>query len=105
MQHFTDSPVTPLAPRVPPEALEGCAVVCLAIAEMECPDCANRIRNALLAHPGILEAEMDARAALAHVWHDPARVGVSEILSIVTVLGEGTQHRFLAVELDCSDRR
>lgn len=77
----------------------------LAIAEMECPDCANRIRNALLAHPAIVEAETDARAALARVWYDAARVSVREILGVVAVAGEGTQHQFLAVALEHDHQR
>lgn len=99
MQHATDAPVKPAAPQAPPERLEGHAVVRLAIADMECPDCANRIRNALVAHPAVIEVETDACAALACVWYDPARVSVREILGVVAVAGEGTQHQFLAVAL------
>jgi len=88
-----------------PESLAGCCVVTLAIAEMECASCAHRIRNALLAHPGVHEAEADPSTALARVWYDPARVGVREILAVVVVVGEGTQHRFLPVPLGTQDGR
>jgi copper chaperone CopZ len=72
---------------------------------MECPDCANRVRNALVAHPGVLEAETDFGAALARVWYDAARVSVREIVGVIAVIGEGTQHRFLAVVVDHAGRR
>jgi len=104
MQHLTDAPVKQSVPQASSEAVEGHAVVRLAIAEMECPACADRIRNALLAHPAIVEVETDARAALACVWYDPARVSVREILGVVAVLGEGSQHRFLGVALDPTDQ-
>lgn len=99
MQHLTDPLVTPSAPRTPPEALRGCSVVHLAIAGMECEQCANRVRNALMAHAGVREAETDAGATLARVWYDASRVSVEEILGIVAVIGARTQHQFLAVPL------
>lgn len=99
MHHVLDPPVEASTERAAPEILERCAIVTLAIAGMECQDCANRIRNALLAHPGVVETEADAGAALARVWYDPERVSVEEILGVVAVVGEWTQHQFLAVAL------
>jgi copper chaperone CopZ len=66
---------------------------------MGCPSCANRIRNALLAQPGIVEVEMDVPAGLARVWYVPERVGVQQVLAVVSTVGERTKHRYLAVAL------
>jgi len=99
MQHVTDPPIEPAAVRADPRALAGAAVVDLAVAGMGCPSCANRVRNALLAHSGIVEVEVDIPAALARVWYLPDRVSVREILGIVSLVGEGSQHRYLAVPL------
>lgn len=99
MQHFMDRPVEAKDLHPAPEDLDRCDVVTLAIAEMECPSCANRIRNALLAQKGVVEAEMDVSATLGRVWYDPARVSVGEILRVVIAVGEGTQHQFLPVVL------
>ncbi len=99
MQHMTDRHVEPIAPRVEATELRGAPHVALAIAGMDCPNCANRIRNALMAHPGVLEAQADVPAALARVWYDPTQVRVAEILAVVTLVGEGTQHQYLPVPI------
>lgn len=105
MQHVTDPRVEPSTPRAPPRALVGAAVVDLSVAGMGCPSCGNRIRNALLAHPGVVEAEIDVPAGLARVWYDDARVGVRELVGVVSVLGEASQHRYLAVPMARDLRR
>jgi copper chaperone CopZ len=99
MQHVTDACVEPIVPRAEPEALVGASYIDLAVAGMGCPSCANRIRNALLAQPGIVEVEADVPAGLARVWYVPTRVGIPEMLAVVSTVGERTQHRYLAVVL------
>lgn len=97
MQHATDCHVDPAAPQASREQLLGTDYVDLAIAGMGCANCANRIRNELLAQPGILEVEMDVTAGLARVWHVPTDIDVREIVAVVGAVGEGTHHRYLAV--------
>lgn len=97
MQHATESGVVPTAPRVRSLVLCGASSIDLAIAGMDCPSCANRIRNALLAHPGVVDVAADVPAALLRVWYEAAKVSVREISAVVAVVGEGTQHQYLAV--------
>ena len=99
MQHITDRRVEPLATRATAGSLRAATTVDLAVAGMGCPNCANRIRNALLSHRGVLEAEMDVPSALARVWYDPSCVGVGEIVAMVATVGAGTHHLYLAVPL------
>lgn len=99
MQHATDLPVDPMLPRADARAREAACCVDLAVAGMSCPSCANRVRNALLAHPGVVEVEVDASAALARVWYRDGRVGVRELVGIVAVVGESSPHRYIAVPL------
>lgn len=99
MQHVTDHLVEPRPSHATRESLSAATIVDLAIAGMGCLNCANSIRNALLAQRGVVEAELDATTALARVWYDSSFTCVAEILGTVAALGERTQHRFLAVPL------
>lgn len=72
-------------------------VLRLALAGMERPTCAKRIRSALLRTSGVLRVEVDLPTALARVWHDRAIADTYAIIGAVTCAGEGTQHRYLAI--------
>lgn len=96
MQHVTDRRVDPIASKAAAETLSGAQSVDLAIAGMGCSNCANRIRNALLAIPPVLEVRVNVPSSLAHVWYDGSRIGIAEIVAAVGVIGETTHHRFIA---------
>ncbi len=98
MQHAIDPPVAPLPANAPPSALEGTASVHLALAGVGCANCANRIRNALLRTPGVLEVEVLPDGAVVRVWRDPA-VPVKTLVAAVVAAGEGTPHAFAAVPI------
>lgn len=97
MQHLTDCHVEPVASRADPEELERALHVDLAVAGMGCPNCGNRIRNALMGHAGVLEVDVDVGRALARVWYTAEDIGLEEILKAVRVAGEATHHRYMAV--------
>jgi copper chaperone CopZ len=97
MQHVTDCHVDPVASRAGPEELQRARYVDLAVAGMGCPNCGNRIRNALMARAGVLEVAVDVWRALVRVWYAPDDVGVEEIVSVVRIAGESTHHRYMAV--------
>lgn len=99
MQHATDPPVDPTLPRADPRVRRDACSVDLAVAGMGCPSCGNRVRNALLAHPGVVEVEVDLCALVVRVWYDPELVGVRELVGIVAVVGKASQHRYIAVPL------
>lgn len=64
MQHAIDSPIDPARPRVDPRGLRTVPGTDFATVGIGCPSCANRVRNALLAYPGIVEVKVDVSAGL-----------------------------------------
>jgi len=97
MQHVTECHVDPVAGGASEAERKGSAMQHLAMAGMGCPNCANRVRNALLATRGVVDVEVDLAAALATVWYRPQDVGVVDLTNAVKAAGEGTHHRYLAI--------
>ncbi|MDP2958253.1 MAG: heavy metal-associated domain-containing protein [Longimicrobiales bacterium] len=97
MQHVTECHVDPIAARASAVDRRSAAVLYLALAEVECPNCANRVRNALLMAPGVVDVEVDLAGALATVWYNGGEAGVKDLLDAVAEAGRGTHHRYLAV--------
>lgn len=58
MQHVTECHVEPLEGDTPTADLGEARRYTLALAGLGCRNCANRVRNALLRTPGVLEAEI-----------------------------------------------
>lgn len=72
----------------------------LGLAGLGCENCANRVRNALLRTPGVLEAEIDLREALGRVWCRPkSPPKETDLVRAVVGASRGTHHRYLAVPL------
>lgn len=97
MQHVTDRRVDPIVVRASDADRARAAVVHLALAEVECPHCANRVRNALLSVPGVVDVEVDPAGALATVWYGGGMARVQGLLDAVAGAGLGTHHTYLAV--------
>lgn len=97
MQHVTDCHVDPIANSASPGEREGAEVRYLALAGMGCPNCANRVRNALVAAHGVVDVEVDLPAGLATVWYRRGEAPVADLIHAVAGAGRGTHHRYLAV--------
>jgi len=97
MQHMTDCAVTPITDRVSDDDREVADKVHLAVADMGCPNCGNRVRNALMAVDGVLDAEIDVPAGLVTVWFDAERAATHNLVAAVAKAGQGTHHNYLAV--------
>jgi copper chaperone CopZ len=104
MQHVTDCHVDPVAGRATAEERGHATIQHLALAGMGCPNCANRIRNALLATRGVVDVEVDLHAALATVWYRAPRASVSHLIDAVDGAGRATHHRYLAVPVPAHHR-
>lgn len=99
MQHVTDSHVDPIRRNVTPEERDAAQMRYLALAGMGCPNCAHRVRNALLATRGVVDVDVDLPAALATVWFVRREVRIEDLVAAVALAGLGTHHRYLAVPL------
>ena len=72
-------------------------VLHLLVAGMGCPNCVNRVRNALLGARGVVDVEVDLRAGLATVWYRPGEMRLTELLAAVADAARRTHHSYLAV--------
>lgn len=82
------------------EELQGAAGVWMSVSDMGCPNCAHRVRNALLAVPGVLDARVHLGAGTAAVAYDDGRATAGELIAAVADAGTGTRHEYRATVLD-----
>ncbi|MBK3399709.1 heavy-metal-associated domain-containing protein [Methylobacterium aquaticum] len=61
--------------------------VTLSVPGMMCDGCAEKVRDALLAVPGVRQAKSSARRKRASVRFEPSRVGPAEIRSALADKG------------------
>lgn len=100
MQHVTECHVEPIEGAAGSADLDEAVQYTLALAGLGCPNCANRVRNALLRTPGVLEAEIDLHRATGRVWCLPDSLATeSDLVKAVVGASRGTHHRYLAVPL------
>lgn len=76
--------------------LQAADRVYLAVTDMGCPNCAHRVRNALLAVPGVLDASVHLAAGQAAVACRDDSVGVDDLVGAVEDASQGTRHRYTA---------
>ncbi len=88
--------VEPILKVVDPRNLEKSASAVLGIAGMGCPACATRVRNSLLAWPGVLQVEINLEYGLAKVNYDPKRTLYRDLLEAVAAAGDG-RHVYQAI--------
>ena len=70
--------------------------VTLYVTGMDCINCANRVHNGLIDHPGVIAAEVSHVTGKAEVTYIPAKVGVPELMSMVTQAADH-RHTYRAV--------
>lgn len=61
--------------------------VMLSVSGMGCPNCANRVRNSLLALGGVIDARVDHEAGLAQVAFNPDFAPVDVLIRTISRAG------------------
>jgi copper chaperone CopZ len=89
--------VTPISKEVTVQDLEPTSTIRLALSGLGCINCANRVRNALLSCPSVVDAKVDLGAAQADVWYLPEHIGPLGLTKVVSLAGKGTNHQYRAV--------
>lgn len=79
------------------EDLAQAASALLAVSDMGCPNCAHRVRNALLSVPGVFDADVELSSRMATVAYDGECTSVLALIHAVEHAGEGTRHAYRAV--------
>lgn len=100
MTTLSDCHVTALPHSANSQDLRGSSTVRLGLSGLGCRNCANRVRNALIATPGVVDAEVTLSAAQADVWYRPEMIGPVGLTRVVFRSGAGTHHRYRAVPVN-----
>ncbi len=77
-------------------ALQAADRAYLAVTDMGCPNCAHRVRNALLTVPGVLDVAVHLAAGQAAVACRDGSVGMDELVGAVEAASQGTRHQYTA---------
>lgn len=88
--------VEPARPRPRPHTKGPCALVQMDVRGMGCPACATRVRNALLAVPGVLDADVRLEAGLGSVLYDPIYTYSERLANVVFQAGRASHHDYQA---------
>ena len=99
MRHEMECHVEPIESDVDREALLAAEQAHLAVAGMGCPKCAHRVRNTLVAVPGVVAVEVDADRAVATVWYTAGKTDVNDLVRGVARASEGTHHDYMGVPI------
>lgn len=83
-----------------PDERKNLAVVGLTIWGMGCPNCANRVRNGLIALVGVVEADVDHTTGFAFVEYNPDLVTLPALLQAVAQAGDDDRHKYIAMFLE-----
>lgn len=68
----------------------------LAVTGMGCSNCANQVRNSLLALYGVVDAYVDHTAGIAQVSFNPNMETVDDLIQAVTLAGGDDRHEYRA---------
>ena len=92
MEH--DCRVEPIQKVVATDEQEQIELALLAVWGMGCSNCANRVRNSVLALYGVTDASVDHAAGLAQVSYNPALVKIDSLISAIRGAGRDGQHSY-----------
>lgn len=76
---------------------QSLTTVGLTVWGMGCINCATRVRNALLALTGVVEADVDHTTGFAFVEYSPSLVSVPSLLQAVAKAGDNDRHKYIAM--------
>lgn len=70
------------------EETEYIQVITLLVSGMGCINCAHRVHNSLIDHPGVVRADVSHVSGRAEVTYIPAKVDVLELIGMVAQVGD-----------------
>jgi len=88
--------VEPIQKATTAEEQKNVALVLLAVWGMGCPNCANRVRNSLLALDGVFIVDIFLDMAMAEISYDSAKVSVEMLQDAVSRAGNDGRHHYRA---------
>lgn len=91
-----DCYVAPLNKTVDPSSIADGAEARLALAGLGCPNCAARVRNALLALDGVIAVDVSLESQRAVAIYDPTRTIPDQLVEAVHRSGAASRHAYRA---------
>jgi copper chaperone CopZ len=67
---------------------EQVQAIALHVMGMGCVNCANRVHNSLIDHPGVVRVEVSHMTGKAEVTYIPAKVNIPQLISRVAQAGD-----------------
>jgi copper chaperone CopZ len=81
------------------EGNEPTQAITLQVTGMGCVNCANRVHNSLIDHPGVVKAEVSHVTANAEITYIPTKVSVPQLIRMVAEAGD-YRHTYRAVPFE-----
>ena len=82
------------------EEYQKTQLVILSISGLNCPNCAVRVKNALLKTYGVTTALIDHETGLGEIAFNPDIVQPDNLVSAIVQAGNGGMHQYSAQVLD-----
>ena len=74
---------------------EQVETIILDVTRMGCPNCANRVHNRLIDHPGVAKAEIHHETGKVEVAYIPAKISLPQLIDLVAEAGDN-RHTYQA---------
>lgn len=71
----------------------------LAISGLNCPNCATRVRNALISCLGVTDAVIDHFDGLGEITYNPDQIQPASFVEVISKAGDGGKHNYSAMLL------
>lgn len=88
--------IKPIQKTIAEEEKRTIQVSYISILGLNCPNCATRVRNALLNTYGVVDALIDHNDGLGEISYNPDLVNQSQILNAVSMAGGDGIHSYSA---------
>lgn len=85
-----------LEPRSARTAMWDLSAIRLRIDGIGCKHCAERLREGLVACPGVTAARVELGSTAAAVVFDPSRLSVEQIMELIERIGNASGHGYTA---------
>ncbi len=92
--------ITPVQKSISEEEKLTTQVTYLAISGLNCPNCALRVKNALLNKFGVIDALIDHADGLGEVIFNPDIIHRSDLVNIVSNAGNDGTHSYSAIIIE-----
>lgn len=88
--------VIPIIKEVVLEDAEHTQAITLVVSGMGCINCAHRVHNSLIDHPGVVKAKVSHVTAIAEVTYLPTKISLPQLIDRVSAAGD-SRHTYRVV--------